>query len=135
FVLPAGDHELLTGEHGNRHLRSVATVTGYIITADNGMEGTVRGFLVDDRTWAIRRVVFVHATPASKAERLLDVGLIDYIEQSMACMHVQFPGAFLQYCPVFNPDRHVNIPYEEFLNRTGSTRRQQTGRDGHGTDR
>lgn len=39
------------------HLRSTKAVTGYEIQGTDGTLGTVTGFMVDDRTWAIRELV------------------------------------------------------------------------------
>jgi hypothetical protein len=39
------------------HLRSTKAVTGYEIQGTDGSLGTVTGFMVDDKTWAIREIV------------------------------------------------------------------------------
>lgn len=41
----------------DRHLQSARTVTGYAIEASDGTIGRLSGFLVDDRSWAIRDLV------------------------------------------------------------------------------
>jgi hypothetical protein len=41
----------------DRHLRSSLAVTGYEIEATDGPIGHVSGFVVDDRSWAIRELV------------------------------------------------------------------------------
>ena len=56
---PVGSTEAVTAdktwkESDESHLRSTATVTGYHIAAKDGEIGHVAGFLVDDKTWAIR---------------------------------------------------------------------------------
>jgi len=43
-------------EQSDSHLRSSAVITGYDIQATDGQIGHVDGFIVDDRTWAIRYV-------------------------------------------------------------------------------
>src|SRR5450759_4991990 len=41
----------------DKHLQSAREVTGYPIEATDGKIGHVAGFLVDDRSWAIRELV------------------------------------------------------------------------------
>ncbi len=41
----------------NKHLRSTRAVAGYAIHAADGEIGSVRGFIVDDKTWTIRDLV------------------------------------------------------------------------------
>jgi hypothetical protein len=38
------------------HLRSTKAVAGYSVEAEDGLIGTVSGFLVNDASWAIRRI-------------------------------------------------------------------------------
>ena len=45
------------GANDDQHLRSCETVKGYHIHATDGDIGHVDGFLVDDRTWAIRYLI------------------------------------------------------------------------------
>jgi len=63
----------------DEHLRSTREVTGYPIEAIDGRIGHVSGFLVDDRSWAIREVVVEAGhwysgkeirIPVSKIERI-----------------------------------------------------------------
>lgn len=54
--LPREGHD----QGDNQHLRSITSVGGYEIHASEGVVGLVRGFTVDDKSWAIREIV-VHA--------------------------------------------------------------------------
>jgi hypothetical protein len=54
-----GGIETRLGDHaeGDKHLRSLAEVTGYNIHATDGQIGHVESFLIDDETWDIRYLV------------------------------------------------------------------------------
>jgi hypothetical protein len=63
----------------DEHLRSAREVTGYPIEAIDGKLGHVAGFMVDDRSWAIREMVVEAGhwysgkeirIPISKVERI-----------------------------------------------------------------
>jgi len=41
----------------DKHLQSARDITGYPIQATDGEIGHVKGFLVDDRSWAIRELI------------------------------------------------------------------------------
>lgn len=59
-VLPPSKDQLEAHQHPHRadkHLQSARAVTGYRIHATDGEIGSVRGLLVDDRSWAIREMV------------------------------------------------------------------------------
>jgi len=55
-----GKREALHHGHNQRddvHLRSTKAVTGYDIQATDGAIGSVRSFMVDDKTWAVAEIV------------------------------------------------------------------------------
>lgn len=60
-IVPLAKDELAPHVHhhhrDDKHLQSTNAVTGYEIQALDGPIGTVSGFMVDDRSWAIREVV------------------------------------------------------------------------------
>jgi len=59
-VAPSEDQIEAQRSHPHRedkHLRSTRAVTGYAIHAADGEIGSVRGFIVDDKTWTIRDLV------------------------------------------------------------------------------
>jgi uncharacterized protein YrrD len=59
LVAPSIDEFLSTQRHhhrDDRHLQSTQAVTGYQIQAIDGEIGTVSGFVVDDKSWAIREL-------------------------------------------------------------------------------
>jgi hypothetical protein len=60
LVPPLAPKEPLHRGHNQRddiHLRSTKAMDGYQIQATDGAIGTVSGFMVDSRSWAIREVV------------------------------------------------------------------------------
>jgi hypothetical protein len=59
-IMPPPPENLHHRGHNQRddiHLRSIMAVTGYHIQATDGAIGSVSGFLVDDKSWAIRELV------------------------------------------------------------------------------
>lgn len=54
---PPRGAEPASREEGDLHLRSCRAVTGYHIEARDGGIGHVEGFLVEERTWAIRYLI------------------------------------------------------------------------------
>lgn len=59
LVPPSKDELAASGNHRHRaekHLQSAQSVRGYHIQAVDGAIGEVTGFLVDDRSWAIREL-------------------------------------------------------------------------------
>jgi len=74
-----GETQRVYYHRDDEHLRSTREVTGYPIEATDGKIGRVAGFLVDDRSWAIREVVVEAGhwysgkeirIPVSKIERI-----------------------------------------------------------------
>lgn len=53
----ASDPDLSSRAHGDRHLRSCNAVDGYHLHASDGDIGHVHGYLIDERSWAIRFLV------------------------------------------------------------------------------
>ena len=63
----------------DEHLRSTQEVTGYPIEATDGRIGHVAGFLIDERSWAIRDVVVEAGHWYSGKEVLIPTGKIERI--------------------------------------------------------
>jgi hypothetical protein len=84
----------LTTEHAKQttvediHLRSSKTVTGYHIKTVDGTIGHVSGFLLDNKSWAIRDLVVEAGPWYSGKEILISVNKIDRVsfEDSEVCM-------------------------------------------------
>ena len=68
------------------HLRSTQAVTGYPIQALDGEVGTVTGFMIDDRTWAVRDLVVETGHWYSGKEILVSTANIDRISYKESCV-------------------------------------------------
>jgi len=62
------------------HLRSVREVVGYDVRARDELVGTVADFLVDDRSWIIRKMIVEDGTLFSKSDVLVDASWIDEVD-------------------------------------------------------
>lgn len=63
----------------DRHLRSMSEVTGYAIQATDGEIGTVRSFMVDDKSWALGEMVVEAGKWYAGKEILIPTSKIDHI--------------------------------------------------------
>jgi hypothetical protein len=127
FVPPVNGDELHIGGRWNRHLRSSRIVTQYTLNNEEGKIGLVRDFVIDDRSWIIRYVVFSPAGRAHHEERLLESRPVASIEWGEERMTLETSSLDLSQCPVFDRDRHVNISNEELLHLLGSSPRSIRG--------
>jgi len=72
----------------DKHLRSVREVTGYHIEAADGPVGHVTGFLVDDRSWAIRELVVEAGHWYSGKEIRIPTGKVERISYEEAKVYL-----------------------------------------------
>ena len=105
------------GDHakGDKHLRSLAEVTGYNIHASDGQIGHVESFLIDDETWDIRYLVadtrnwwfgrHVLLSPASVREIMWDQHAISL---DLTCYKIK--GS-----PAWEPTGLLDRAYEHML--------------------
>jgi hypothetical protein len=70
------------------HLRSTRAVTGYQIEALDGTIGTVSGFTIDDRTWAVRDLVVETGHWYAGKEILISRHKVDRISYAESKVHV-----------------------------------------------
>jgi uncharacterized protein YrrD len=63
----------------DKHLRSAQEVKGYAVQATDGAIGQVDGFLIDDRSWAIRELVVDASSWISRKEALIPSDWVDRI--------------------------------------------------------
>ncbi len=78
------------------HLRSTTAVTGYYIQATDGAIGSVSGFLVDDRSWAIRELVVETGHWYSGKEILISPSKIERISYEDSKVFVNLTKADIQ---------------------------------------
>ncbi len=95
------------------HLRSIATITGYHIHANDGEIGHVEDFLVDDAGWNIRYIK-VDTRNWWPGERVLispySVREIDWVGR---LVHVNVSRQKVKNAPPYNPSITVDGAYEE----------------------
>jgi hypothetical protein len=83
-------------QRDDKHLRSTHAVTGYHIQASDGAIGHVSGFLVDDRSWAIRELVVETGHWYSGKEILISPGKIERISYEDSKVFVNLTKADIQ---------------------------------------
>lgn len=83
----------------NRHLRSTRAVTGHTIHATDGEIGSVSGFIVDDKSWAIRDLVVETGHWYAGKEVLIAPGKIGRISYEDARVFVNLTKSAIQHTP------------------------------------
>jgi len=72
----------------DKHLQSARDVTGYPIHAADGEIGRVKGFLVDDRSWAIRELVVESGHWYAGKEIRIATDKVNWISYNESKVHV-----------------------------------------------
>jgi len=80
----------------DKHLRSTKEVTGYAIHATDGEIGSVNGFVVDDKSWAIRDLVVATGHWYAGKEVLIAPGRIERISYEESKVFVTLTKADIQ---------------------------------------
>ena len=80
----------------DKHLRSIKEVTGYSLQATDGEIGSVSGFMVDDKSWAIREIVVETGHWYSGKEVLIAPGKIVRISYEKSNVFVNLTKADIQ---------------------------------------
>jgi sporulation protein YlmC with PRC-barrel domain len=96
---PPTKQEIEAHQHHRRddkHLRSTHAVTGYHIQATDGAIGRVTGFMVDDKSWAIRELVVESGHWYSGKEILISPSKIERISYDESKVFVNLPRADIQ---------------------------------------
>jgi hypothetical protein len=73
----------------DKHLRSAREVAGYHIEAADGQIGQVTGFLVDDRSWAIRELLVETGHWYSGKEIRIPTGKVERISYRESRVYVK----------------------------------------------
>jgi hypothetical protein len=81
----------------DKHLRSVQAMLGYSIHATDGEIGTVSGFMVNDKSWAIGQVAVEAGHWYSGKEILISSGKIERISYTDSAIFVNLTKADLQH--------------------------------------
>jgi len=93
--------------HDDPHLRSCHEVIGYHIHASDGEVGQVRGFLVDENTWAVRYMIVDTGSWWRGHEVLIAPGWIKAVEWSDNTVAVDMTRQALMDAPVYDS----NVPF------------------------
>jgi hypothetical protein len=86
----------------DQHLQSAQAVDGYEIKATDGVIGTVNGFMVDDKSWAIRELVAETGHWYSGKQLMIAPGKIDRISHEDSTVFVNLTKAQIQ--PLMDAD-------------------------------
>jgi len=98
-VLPPSKDELeahLKHQPDDKHLQSTQAVTGYHVQAGDDSIGHVSGFLVDDRSWTIHKLVVETGHWYSGQEILISTNLVERISCEDSKVFVNITIAELQ---------------------------------------
>jgi hypothetical protein len=97
-VLPSSKDEMEPRLHhrDDKHLQSTHAVTGYHIQAADGAIGSVSGFMVDDKSWAIRELVVETGHWYSGKEILISSGKVERISYEESKVFVSLTKADIQ---------------------------------------
>ena len=80
----------------DKHLQSAREVTGYPIEAADGTIGHVKGFMVDEQSWAIRELVIETGHWYSGKEIRIATSKVNWISYKESKVHVNLTKADIQ---------------------------------------
>lgn len=99
-IMPPSKEEREAQQHhhhrDDKHLQSTQAVKGYEIQARDGAIGTVSGFMVDDKSWAIRELVVETGHWYAGKEILIPPAKIDRISYEESKVFVNLTKADIQ---------------------------------------
>jgi hypothetical protein len=107
----------LRGTHGpgDKHLRSLAEVTGYNIHASDGEIGHVEGFLIDDEGWDIRYLVANTRNWWFGRHVLLSPASVRAIEWDVRTVNLDLTCYKIKGSPPWDPSGLLDRAYEQVL--------------------
>jgi hypothetical protein len=89
------EEERLYYHRDDKHLQSTREISGYPIQAADGEIGHVKGFLVDDRSWAIRELKVETGHWYSSKEIRISTDKVNWISYNESKVHVNLTRADL----------------------------------------
>ena len=99
--------------HGDLHLRSTRSVTGYHIEAADGAIGHVEDFITDDQSWALRFLIGdTHNWLPGGRKVLIAPQWIKSVEWDGGKVLVDLSRAAIAGSPEFDPQQPVSVDYE-----------------------
>jgi hypothetical protein len=100
---------------GNPYLRSSGEISRCKILTEDSVWWRVEDLLFDDRIWNFRFILVRPVVGSDQETRALIVFGVDHIEWETETIYVGCRSDYLMHCPKFDPLKHVNIKYEDFL--------------------
>ena len=110
---PAGQDQ----SGGDPRLRSTREVSKYDIQATDGEIGSVKDFIADDETWAIRYLVVGTGGWIGGRNALLDRQWVDRVDWAGSKVHVSVSREEVKTSPEYDPSQLLNRTDEEALHR------------------
>lgn len=104
-----------SGLYGDPHLRSCALVATYGIHATDGDIGHVQGFLIDDKSWAIRYLVVNTSNWWLGHQILVSPEWIDEVSWSQSRVSIGLSREQVKTAPAYDPDAELDRPLEAGL--------------------
>ena len=97
------------------HLRGAAIVKGYYIHAIDGELGHVKGFLIDDKQWAIRYLVVATRNWLPGTTVLVSPGWINNVSWEDSAVHVALTREAIKSAPPYTAETPLTRDYENSL--------------------
>lgn len=104
-----------TTNPADSHLRSTQDVFGYGVEAPDGEVGHLDGFVIDDKTWAIRYIVVATRNWWPGKKVLVSPAWIDRLSWVNGKVHVEFSRETIKSGPEYTESAPVNREYENRL--------------------
>jgi hypothetical protein len=80
----------------DKHLQSAREIAGYPVQAPDGEIGHLKGFLVDDRSWAIRELIVETGIWYSGKEIRISTDKVNWVSYNESTVHVGLTKADIQ---------------------------------------
>jgi hypothetical protein len=108
----AGEEGIAAGSHteGDPHLRSLAAILGYHITARDGGAGHLEDLVLDDRSWQFRYMAVDTRRWWSGGHVLLPMAAARDVDWAATSIHVDLTRAQVKDSPPWDPDGSIPIP-------------------------
>ena len=106
-----------SSEHGDPHLRSAQSVSGYHIEARDGMIGHVEDFILDEQTWAVRFFVVDTRNWIPGRRVLLATDWIDEVNWDKRTVRVPLTRDAIRESPEWDETQQFGETEEQSLYR------------------
>ena len=100
---------------GDPHLRSCREVSGYKLLAADGELGHVRGYLIDDRSWAMRFLIVNTSNWWMGHSVLVACEWIDSIDWSLQSVATKLTRAAVMGSPPYDPELLLDFAGERLI--------------------